>query len=179
MNQLQISNCTRLQEIILKLKLSKIVLPQGKLEISFDQHIYPCRCHSYWYCGDMAVISYQDYHFIISAEGDMIISLQSKADMHAVARVKDKGGDSIFEAEMGDYIENDNRLRKIISGQDAEYSLSIDQDNWFELSVMDKNYEPCGVDVVLDSELIFDAVAEAVSEAESIIKRLKEEPQPA
>ena len=178
MNQLRISNCTRIQETILKLKLSKIVLPKGKLEISFEQQVLPCKCHSYWYGGEMVDIGYRDYRFIIYADGDMIMSLQSKTDMHEVTRVKDKGASGIFAAEMSEYIENDNRLREVISGKDTEYSLSIEHDNWFELRVLDKDYEPYDMDVVLDSELLFDAVAEAVNEVEGIIKELQGAPQP-
>ena len=108
----------------------------------------------------------------------MIVDLQSKVDLHEIVRVKDKSNAGIFMAEMNGYIEDDNRLRDIMSGKDSGYILSIEQNNWFEFCVEDETGDIYNFDPVLDSEQIFAAVAEVVDSINGILKSLEEQ-QPA
>lgn len=174
MNQLKILNCSRIQEILLRHEFSKSGYPQGKITIYFDQEIVGGRCHCLWYGGGVTSIDYKGYTFSISASGDVIASLQSKTDFHEIARVKDKSNGGIFMDEMGGYIEDDNRLSMAIQNRDPEYLLDIENNNWLELDMMNSHGKWSHLDIILNSEFIFDAVVETIGMMEEIIKNTEE-----
>ena len=175
MNQIEISGCSRIQDVLIRYKLDDKDLAPGKIQICFEQEIEPGKCHCLWYGGDVAYIAFNGYTFYISAIGDVSLRLLLKEDSHVVASVKDRANGGIFADEMAGYIENDAMLERLFKESDPKYAFEIDETNWYEMSVEDKEGNLHYEYDTLDSELIFDAIAEVAGAMEEIINDLEKE----
>lgn len=160
MNQLQILNCPRVQDILLRYKLLKAGISQGEMIIEFQQEIVSGKCNCLWYGGDIVTITYKDIVYHIAAVGDVIASLQAKDDLHELARVKDKSNNGIFMDEMRGYIKDDARLDRLLQGNDPKNVLNIESGNWLEVYTENEQGEWCDA---LDSDSILDGIIETVS----------------
>lgn len=75
--------------------------------------------------------------------------------------------------EMSGYIEDDNRLSMAIQNRDPEYLLNLENSNSLELDVMNSRGEWFQMDIILDSELILDAIIETVGKMEAIVEEIE------
>lgn len=173
MNQIEISGCSRIQEVLLRYKLAGIKLSPGAIQIALEQKVKPGKCHCLWFGGDVASITYKGYTFYISAIGDVILSLLSKTGSDEVARVKDKSNGGIFANEMAGYIENDAMIERLFKETDPNYYFNVDDSNWYELTIEDKDGHIHSDYDTLDAELIFDAIAEVADIMQDMIDDLE------
>ena len=175
MNQIEISGCSIIQEVLIRHKLSDKKIPSGKIQISFKQLIEAGKCHCLWFGGELASITYGGYTFYISAAGRVIISLLSKKDSHIIGEVSDKFENGVFANKMSCYIENDAMIERLLEGTDSKYVLNVDDSNYFDMTIVDKNKKYHSGFENLDSEHIFDAVAEVVEIMQDMIAELESE----
>ncbi len=137
-----------------------------------------------WNDGLVADITTKDgeYHLIVNGEvrcnliaktnlvtpnGDSI----SKGSVLAYA----KGSGTAFYHEMSSYIKDDKDLDRITSGEHPLYYLEFENNNWIELDYLNKNGEYEGLDIVLDSCMIDEALNEAIKMIPELEKeRIKE-----
>lgn len=175
MRNLNITGCSRIQEILILHKLSNIELPTGCVEITFHQNIEQGKCDSVWYSGDMVTIRYEGYELIINVYGDVAISLYNKKDNCEVARVRDKNSDRLFYKKMKNYIRNDAHLHGILHGKDDEYEADIQTINCYGLAVVDKTQRRHDMVCELDASFIFDAVAKVISNIQNYINMVEKE----
>ena len=62
MENIKITNCTRIQEIMLNYKLSKLNLSE-EIEIVFEERIQRTKLSHYWHNKDVVHIYYKGYTF--------------------------------------------------------------------------------------------------------------------
>lgn len=172
MENIKITNCTRIQEIMLNYKLSKLNLSE-EIEIVFEERIQRTKLSHYWHNKDVVHIYYKGYTFYLSAIGDVVVSLCEKGTDNEVVYVKDKTNSGIFREKMEKYIPNDKQLSELLNCKHPKYDMYISANNWYELSVVDPNNNWHDLMLVLDSDYIFDAVIEAVAEMDSVITELE------
>ena len=169
MNQVIIKNCSRIQDVLLRILMSQINLPKEKIEIEFQQKIEDGKCDCLWYGADLATIRYRGYSFIISAVGEVRALLCSKNDFHEIARVKDKSCAGRFMDEFKGYIENDKILKDILQGNHPKYKMDITEDNWLELSVITPSNEFYNYAENIDSSNVLKATVDTLEIIEEII----------
>lgn len=86
-----------------------------------------------------------------------------------------KGDGAIFYQEMSYYIKNDEELIKIMEGNHPLYTLEFYNNNWLEVDLLNKEEEYEGLDIVLDSSSVKDAVKEVIKMIPDIEKELDSE----
>ena len=136
--QIQTQNLTlvgfdRIQEVLMRLGLANIKLPDTPAIIELHQEIEYGKCSSIWYGGILASITSGENEFSLYANGDVRAYLIDKRNDETIAYVKDKSNAGCFGDEMSQYIKNDAHLMEIIREEDPIYSLEIDDNNWFEV----------------------------------------------
>ena len=132
-----------------------------------------------WNNGLIAKIKTQKGDYCILAIGDVQCSLIAKKDFikngekikkgEEIAYIKGDGDG--FYHEMNGYIKNDKNLDKIISGEHPLYKLEFEYNNWYELDFLNKNGKYEGLDIVLDTSLLDEAIEETIE----MIPELEEE----
>lgn len=175
MNQVIIKNCSRIQEVLLRMWMSQINLPKGKIEIEFQQKIEDGKCDCLWYGADLVTIYYRGYSFIISAVGEVRAQLCSKIDSHEIVMVKDKSCAGRFMDEFKGYIENDKILKEILQGTHPKYKMDVIENNWLELSLITSSNEFYNYEVGLDGSNVLKATVEAVEILDEIILEFENE----
>lgn len=151
----------RIQEVLMRMKLSEISLPEGEISIELHQPIEYGKCDYCWYGGLMATVKNNDNEFTVVANGDVIASLNDKLTNEQLAYVKDKSNGGGFHGEMCVFIRNDAHLYEIMEDKDQRFALNFENNNWFEIFFN----KICGVTTdnsyVSDSTNVFDAITEA------------------
>ena len=151
----------RIQEVLMRMKLSEISLPEGEISIELHQPIEYGKCDYCWYGGLMATVKNNDNEFTVVANGDVIASLNDKLTNEQLAYVKDKSNGGGFHSEMCVFIRNDAHLYEIMEDKDQRFALNFENNNLFEIFFN----KICGVTTdnsyVSDSTNVFDAIAEA------------------
>lgn len=153
---------SRIQEIVMRLKLQERTLPPGDIKIVLNQNIIDGYCDYTWYGGLVAEVSCMDSEYRLMANGDVIVNLIDKKTNDEVVYVKDKSNGGTFYSLMCPYIKNDAHLYEIIEDADPQYKLVFSNNNWFEI-FRDKicgSYD--GDSYVSDCCNVFDAIAETV-----------------
>jgi len=124
---------TRVQEIVMRLKLNERTLPPGDITIKLSQDIIDGYCDYSWYGGMIAEVSSMDSEYRVMANGDVIVNLIDKKTNDEIAYVKDKSNGGDFYSIMSPYIQNDTHLYEIIEDKDPKYKLAFSNNNWFEV----------------------------------------------
>lgn len=163
----------RIQEVLMRLKLSNIVFPDELVEIELHQEIEYGKCSSIWYGGILASVTSGENEFSLYAYGDVRAYLIDKRSNETVAYVKDKTNDGCFDDEMAQYIKNDTHLTAIIRQEDPIYSLEIDNNNWFETFLDKLNGEETDNSFVSECDNVFEAIAEIVENIEKWAEEYK------
>lgn len=129
-----------------------------------DDHQY-----HYWYGGNCAEISHKGYKLYVAAIGDV------KVDFVVGGVVKESFKDTrnsgTFYKRMAYYIKNDKELNDSIENR----SLIISNNNWWELTMVDRNNKFHDLGMVLDSYFLKEAVSEAQDIANDIIDMFETE----
>ena len=156
----------RIQEVLMRLRLSNIVLPNESVEIDLHQEIEYGKCGSMWYGGILASVTSGENEFSLYAKGDVQAYLVDKRSNETIAYVKDKSNDGRFGDEMSQYIKNDAHLMEIIRQEDSIYSLELVDSNWFETFFDEVNGERTDDSFVSECDNVFEAIAEIVENIE-------------
>lgn len=166
---LKLSGFDRIQEVLMRVKLSKLELPVDEVYIKVYNEIEAGKCNSLWYGGYMAEIRVSDNKYSIMADGDVIVTLTNKETEETIAYVKDKSNSGTFSSEMSQYIKDDAHLSKIMSGEDPKYELLVSDSNWYEILIEKSNGKVSDDSFASDSDNIFDAICDAV---EMMVERI-------
>lgn len=112
---------------------------KNECEILFEQEPYDDNhLSSLWYGGEIATVKFPNGAIgCIDAIGDVCATLTDLTDEHEIAYVRDKGNNGIFYCEMSPYIKSDVDIGR----KEAEGELLFDNNNWWEISVVDKDGE--------------------------------------
>ena len=152
----------KVQETVMRMKLSKATLPQGDITIRLNQPIAYGQCDCCWYGGPVATASCNNDKFTLVANGNVRATLIDKISNKELAYVKDNSNGGLFHNRMCSFIKNDAHLYDTLDGKEPHLKLNLYDVNWFEIFfnkvkgvTTDKSY-------VSDLSNIFDAIAEMV-----------------
>ena len=138
--------------------------------VEFTDTTMPKKHDCLWYGGEVAVIHYRQHRFILSAIGDVYANLLDKQDGdRSIFYVKDKNNSGYLADEPYPYIKTDKELVAAIDGSHRRYHLVLDHNNWWECFLMDPEGEFHDMMLALDSNDIFDAIAEIIAACDEII----------
>jgi len=129
-----------------------------------------------WYDGLVAKIHTEKGQYCIFANGQIKATLLSKNEngkLEEIAYVKGDGTN--FYQKIKEYIKNDKELNEIQNGEHPLYELEIDNNNWLEVDLLNKENEYEGLDIVLDSGSVKDAIKEVIEMIPDIEEELCEE----
>lgn len=157
----------RIQEVLMRLRLSNIVLPNEPVKIELHQKIEYGKCSGMWYGGILASVTSGENEFSLYAKGHVHAYLVDKRNNETVAHVKDKSGEGRFMDEMSRYIKNDTHLMAIRLEKDPIYSLDLIDGNWFEVFFDKLNGDKLIESYICLNDNIFAAIAEIVKNIES------------
>jgi hypothetical protein len=129
-------------------------------EVQFEQEpIDENHLSSLWYGGSVATVKFPNGVIgCVDAIGDVYATLTDLTDEHEIAYVKDKGNNGNFYCEMSPYIKNDEDLRR----KEAEGELLFDNNNWWEISVIDKDGEWHDLMWASDCDDLYGAIEECI-----------------
>lgn len=139
--------------------------------VVFNDKIESRRYDSLWYGGEVAEISYKQYKFLLSATGDVYANLMDKWDGgRSLFYVKDKNNRGLLADELIPYIRTDRELYAAMRGTHIRYLLEFGDNNWWECFLVDPegNFHDLMLD--LASDVVFEAVAEILTEMDRIIE---------
>ena len=140
------------------------------VSVVFNEKIRARQYRSLWYGGEVAVIRYKQYKFLLSATGDVYANLMDKADdSRSLFYVKDKNNGGFLADELIPYIKTDTELYAAMCGTHKRYLLELDYNNWWECFLVDPEGNFHDLMMALDSDGVFDAVAEILAEMDEII----------
>ncbi len=132
-----------------------------------------------WCDGIVASIHTKEGEYHLFVVGDVRCNLITKTNIISdgdeipkgtiIAYVKGNG--TGFYHEMSRYIKDDEELDRIISGEHPLYELDFKNNNWIELDYLKDNGEYEGLDILLDSCMI----NEALNEAMTMISKLEKD----
>ena len=141
--------------------------------VRYDVFADPARQDSLWYGGDCVTVEYKGYRFIVSANGDVIGDLLKAQSDGSTPRnleyVKDKGNKGEFGKMLRRYVDSDEHLSRILAYRDDEYSIELQNNNWWEVFVVDPQGQFHDLMCVLDSDKLFDAVKEVIEARDELI----------
>lgn len=123
----------------------------------------------YWYGGECARIKHNGYTAIIEANGDIYAEYAPNGEY--VTHVKDKNNSGYFYNEMNYYLKNDKGLHKAIENGD----LIIDDNNWWECFIIDRQGNFHDLMWVLDADTMAEAIEEVKVGLDEMIKYIEEE----
>ena len=123
----------------------------------------------YWYGGEGARIEHNGYTAIIEANGDIYAEYAPNGEY--VTRVKDKSNSGSFYNEMNYYLKNDKDLYEAIENGD----LIIDNNNWWECFIVDRQGNFHDLMWALDADTITEAIEEVKAGFDEMIKYIEEE----
>lgn len=132
---------------------------------------------SLWYGGKVANIITDKETFSIVANGEVRCELIAKHDIEiddyeykkgeVILKVVDKNNHGIFKYEMGKFIKNDSELYELINGNNPDYELELENNNWLEVFY---KHDENGESDVLDCSTIDEAIKEIIEEIKDTIK---------
>ncbi len=171
-SKLQISGIGFLHRIWLRVltgKTTKFLLEN--VSVAFKEEIKAHRYSSLWYGGEVAVISYRRCKFLLSAAGDVYADFTDKTDGgHSLFYVKDKNNRGLLADELIPYIKTDKELYAAMCGTHKRYMLNLDYNNWWECFLVDEEGSFHDLMLALESDGVFDAVAEIIAGMDEIIE---------
>lgn len=156
----------RIQEVLMRLRLANIKLPDTPVIIELHQQIEYGKCSSIWYGGFLASVTSDENEFSLYANGDVRAYLVDKHNYETIVYVKDKSNVGRFGDEMSQYIKNDVHLMEIIRQEDPIYSLEMDDNNWFETFFDKLNGVETNNSFVSECDNVFEAITEIVENVE-------------
>lgn len=174
-SKLRISGIGFWHRIWLRYLLKKDKKYFGKdIAVIFNDKIKAQQYSSLWYGGEVAVIHYKQYKFILSAVGDVYANLIDKADgNYSLFYVKDKNNGGDLATELIPYIKTDKDLYAAMCGTHKRYLLELDCNNWWECFLVDPEGNFHDMMMALDSDGVFEAVAEIFAVIDEIIEYSK------
>ena len=156
----------RIQEVLMRLRLSNIVLPNEPVKIELHQKIEYGKCSGMWYGGILASVTSGENEFSLYAIGDVKVELIDKRNDEIVEYVKDKSNGGRFGSEMSRYIKNDAHFYSILQEKDPIYRFEFMDNNWFEVFVGVIDGKETNKSFACESDNIFEAIAEIVKNIE-------------
>lgn len=124
---------------------------------------------SYWYGGECARVEHKGYTILIEAIGDIRVSYELNGE--EVAYCKDKGNGGRFYGIMAEYFKNDAEVLKAMQNEE----LIFDNNNWWELSIIDPQGEWHDLMWCAESDMLMGAIEEAKERFDEMIKWIEEE----
>lgn len=85
-----------------------------------------------WYGGDLVLVEYKGWKFILGAYGDVRATLYDESG-EEIAEVRDKNNYGLFYDEMDRYIAGDKEMYAL----ESEDKLVFGNNNWFEVFAVD------------------------------------------
>ncbi len=161
-----------------KRKLIRIIkkYKDEDITITFVQRVNPGRTHHLWHGGRVALVSYRGWQFSIEALGDVIGYLYEYDgdDEQDVVRIKDKSNGGWFEHEMDNYLKHDRDIHRASADErgDFPYRLELDYGNWWEIIPISPDGREHDIMWSANDYYIFDAIDEAIGNAELVIREL-------
>lgn len=136
--------------------------------------------YSYWHGGNVITVYSKFGTFEVDAVGDVRCSLYAKKDFTTkngvefkkgdlIASVRDKNNGGAFYSEFEDYIRGDYHLSNLLSDEDENMTLKIDNNNWLMLTYTDNKGN---IETIDDYESL--DVEDAIKYIEEIINYKKE-----
>ena len=123
----------------------------------------------YWYGGHCAKIKHKGYTAHIEALGDVCVEYAPHGKY--LTHLKDKSNSGMFYHEIGYYLHNDKDLYAALKNGD----LRIDNNNWWECFITDKDGNEYDLMWCLDSDYLTDAIEEVKEQLDDMIKYIEEE----
>ncbi len=160
---------TEAQKESLSEKISVLRLKEP-VSVEFAEKIDDCRCSSLWYGGTIANIFYRGWRFELTANGDVRASLIRKVDDVELFRIKDKHNGGDFGQELLRYIKTDEGLYAAENGEHPEYTLELDDNNWFECFAFDSDGKYYDLMWALDADNVFESVVDVIDGMDEIIE---------
>lgn len=152
-----------------KLEQSELTLSEPA-QITMHDDVFYKRQDSLWYGGAVATISYRKWKFELYACGDVYADLYDRQEDRLLSYVKDKNNAGLLCGELLPHISSDKALRAAISGTHTKYTLSLQNNNWWEAFA----YDPAGHfhDLMwcLDSDALLDAIVETLAGMDEAIE---------
>ena len=139
------------------------------MNVSISDFIDNDRQSHYWYGGECARIKHNGYTAIIEANGDIYAEYAPNGEY--VTCVKDKSNSGSFYNEMNYYLKNDKDLYKANENGD----LIIDDNNWWECFIVDRQGNFYDLMWALDADTITEAIEEVKAGFDEMIKYIEEE----
>lgn len=174
-SKLQISGIGLLHKIwihVLTRKTTKLLLEN--VSVAFNEEIKVHQYSSLWYGGEVAVISYRHCKFLLSAIGDVYADFMDKADGgRSLFYVKDKNNRGLLADELISYIKTDKELYAVMRGTHKRYMLDLTYNNWWECFLVDAEGGFHDLMMALESDGVFDAIAEIIAEMDEIVEHNK------
>ena len=144
-------------------------LPEGAV-LTLRQSVEEFKEYHYWYGGCVAEIAYKGFKFLLGAYGDVRATLFRKADNVELAYVKDKSNGGYFYSEMSEFIKDDEELDQMIEGEHPDYTLEIDNNNWWEYYITTPEGEVIDADDICDSYRFSEALNEMIDYIEPFME---------
>lgn len=157
---------------VLTKKANKHLLEDAS--VVFSCKIRARQYSSLWYGGEVASISYRRYKFLLSATGDVYAGLINKMDGNcSLFYLKDKNNGGFLADELIPYIKTDTELYAAIRGTHKRYLLELEHNNWWECFLIDLEGNYFDLMMALNSDGVFDAIAEILIKMDEIIEHSK------
>lgn len=131
-------------------------------ELEIHDNLTEDRRSSLWYGGDIATVRYtsgpnKGLAMRLDAIGDVYATLYGK-DEELVAEVRDKNNAGGFSKEFGAFLESDKDIR---NAEDEE-RLFVDNNNWYEISFIDRGGNWHDLEWVCESDDWEDAIRDTI-----------------
>lgn len=120
-----------------------------------------------WYGGRVCEIKYKGYTFILGAYGDVVATLLLGKDNEVY--VKDKYNAGRFREEMSPYIKSDYEISKL----ESDGTLTLDNNNWFEVLIDDPNGGQHDLGWLTDSFAYDESVEEIIENMDAVISEIE------
>ena len=142
------------------------------VELEKNDKIKENRMHHFWHGGIVVTLKHKGYKFRIEAIGDVGCTLYE--DKEELAFVKDEANRGSFYNVMDTHIKNDEELQKILDNEtETGKHLNIENNNWWECFIVDKEGNFHDVMWDLDADTIKEAIEEVQINMDRIINVLK------
>lgn len=134
--------------------------------LEVNQKLTTKRYSSLWYGGSIAAVKFQNgYTMNVDAIGDVFATLYDK-DENTLAESRDKNNAGIFAEEMRCFFATDKKLIE----EERAGRLIVNNNNWYEISVIDPENHWHDLEWVADGDNWASAIQDAIEGLDVAIK---------